>query len=225
MCINQTDDAEKASQVKKMLDIYRRAAQVLVWLGPADKTSDLALVLMLKMPSVNFQTYMMGITQEILDEWNALRMLFRRPWWSRVWVGGEIVCSASVTSAPSDSISCDGLRRLVGNVNISVFGGFSTDTAPSAPPEFWNFMQVLMGRAQIPADFGPQLPPTDRKDRYIYRLVASLHCMMSGMRFFITTQGFLGIGPASTQVGDRVAVIFGLRMPVVLRTVDESAWT
>jgi hypothetical protein len=43
ICINQTDNKEKSSQVGLMTEIYQRARHVFVWLGPADKSSDLAI--------------------------------------------------------------------------------------------------------------------------------------------------------------------------------------
>jgi nucleoside-diphosphate-sugar epimerase len=43
ICINQQDNAEKNYQVPLMRNIYRRARQVLVWLGDAGRDSELAL--------------------------------------------------------------------------------------------------------------------------------------------------------------------------------------
>ena len=40
ICINQEDDIEKSAQVPLMNKIYSQAEEVLVWLGPADETSD-----------------------------------------------------------------------------------------------------------------------------------------------------------------------------------------
>ena len=40
ICINQNDDQEKAEQVKMMGDIYKKAAEVLVWLGEEDGDTD-----------------------------------------------------------------------------------------------------------------------------------------------------------------------------------------
>jgi len=43
ICINQSDDTEKAVQVAEMHHIYQKATSVYVWLGPASDTSDLAM--------------------------------------------------------------------------------------------------------------------------------------------------------------------------------------
>jgi hypothetical protein len=40
ICINQVDVAEKSSQIMKMADIYERARNTVVWLGPAADDSD-----------------------------------------------------------------------------------------------------------------------------------------------------------------------------------------
>jgi hypothetical protein len=43
ICINQTDIAERSSQVAIMRDIYRTATRVVVWLGPATESSEQAM--------------------------------------------------------------------------------------------------------------------------------------------------------------------------------------
>lgn len=43
ICIDQCHDEEKSWQIQKMRDIYARAAQVVVWLGPANNDSGLAM--------------------------------------------------------------------------------------------------------------------------------------------------------------------------------------
>lgn len=40
ICIHQSDIDEKSCQVSRMADIYRRACKAIVWLGPADDSSD-----------------------------------------------------------------------------------------------------------------------------------------------------------------------------------------
>jgi hypothetical protein len=43
VCINQSNDKEKGCQVGRMADIYQQACNVIVWLGPADNSSDVAM--------------------------------------------------------------------------------------------------------------------------------------------------------------------------------------
>ncbi|KAH8671808.1 hypothetical protein BGZ60DRAFT_405968 [Tricladium varicosporioides] len=44
-----------------------------------------------------------------------------------------------------------------------------------------------------------------------------------GRRFFITKKGYLGIGPKDTKVGDRVSVLLGLDVPLILRNRKEPS--
>ena len=46
--------------------------------------------------------------------------------------------------------------------------------------------------------------------------------MCVGRRFFLTRRGFMGLGPASLQPGDRVAVVKSVPVPLVLRPVSSS---
>ena len=96
LCINQLDTKEKASQVQKMGDIYRRALKVLVWLGQAEDYSDLAMDLVANMGHID-----LGNIPEVIEDrdtrkaWDALFQLFRRPWWTRSWVLQEIAVARS----------------------------------------------------------------------------------------------------------------------------------
>lgn len=43
VCINQSDNVEKAQQVRKMGSLFSLAEEVVIWLGPASLDSDLAM--------------------------------------------------------------------------------------------------------------------------------------------------------------------------------------
>jgi Heterokaryon incompatibility protein (HET) len=86
VCIDQRNDVEKADQVRKMLEVYRSAEQVLVWLGPNADNSDLAVDLIERMPTFDFDRLRSALTDIDLREWAALKALYRRPWWRRIWV-------------------------------------------------------------------------------------------------------------------------------------------
>ncbi|KAL8649129.1 MAG: hypothetical protein Q9210_004589 [Variospora velana] len=51
VCINQTDTEERSQQVARMADIYRSADKVVIWLGPEENGSDLALSAMATLAS------------------------------------------------------------------------------------------------------------------------------------------------------------------------------
>ncbi|RTE81533.1 hypothetical protein BHE90_003949 [Fusarium euwallaceae] len=90
VCINQADNEEKADQVSKMSTIYSMAANVVIWLGPADEDgkSDGA---------INFIRSLLNedVREKLKDDkhatqWSDLLSLIRRPWFSRRWVIQEI---------------------------------------------------------------------------------------------------------------------------------------
>ncbi|GAP87146.1 hypothetical protein SAMD00023353_2301320 [Rosellinia necatrix] len=47
-----------------------------------------------------------------------------------------------------------------------------------------------------------------------------LECASGGRRFFRTSKGYIGTGPADTNLGDSVAVLMGSRVPFILRADD-----
>ncbi|KAG7284758.1 hypothetical protein NEMBOFW57_009369 [Staphylotrichum longicolle] len=61
---------------------------------------------------------------------------------------------------------------------------------------------------------GAAAPPPDNKEASMYRLSLS---KMSGMRPFITSCGYVGVGPPAMCPGDVVVVLFGARVCSVLR--------
>lgn len=46
LCINQNDQIEKAAQVQQMGRVYKRAGNIIVWLGEADEGSDLSIFIL-----------------------------------------------------------------------------------------------------------------------------------------------------------------------------------
>lgn len=49
--------------------------------------------------------------------------------------------------------------------------------------------------------------------------------MFSGAQFYVIKQGYIGKGPPLTSVGDRVSVLKGCKMPVILRPAGEREVT
>lgn len=85
ICINQADVKERNQQVHKMTRIYSSASQVLAWLGPAEGDSDIAMDVLGCIISGEFdisREYFRQGTRALID-------IFRRPWWSRVWIVQE----------------------------------------------------------------------------------------------------------------------------------------
>lgn len=44
----------------------------------------------------------------------------------------------------------------------------------------------------------------------------------SGRRYFVSQQGYLGLGPSTISAGDIIAIILGLDTPLVLRAIDKD---
>jgi hypothetical protein len=105
ICINQSDEVERTSQVKKMREIYCGAWGVISWLGknngPADVKDAFDLLQTLaSLPEDQQDLTKLLIQQPGLvrqEDFFALHELMKRPYWSRLWVVQEVVMGASFT--------------------------------------------------------------------------------------------------------------------------------
>ena len=107
LCIDQRNNEEKAQQVRLMGQIYSKASQVVVWLGLADNETALAFHLIESVGEQvveqvqkmgtdvagNFirECYPLDLSSADSPEWIAFRNLFKRPWFSRLWIFQEVV--------------------------------------------------------------------------------------------------------------------------------------
>jgi hypothetical protein len=99
VCINQKDDTEKNHQVRMMKQIYESADQVVIWLGEAiehtgrafEKLKEAAEYMRESSPEVTTKSPQW--TKDELfgtEAWTVLIDLFRREWWTRIWVIQEV---------------------------------------------------------------------------------------------------------------------------------------
>ena len=118
ICINQNDVDEKSAQVSIMGAIYRSAARVVVWLGPASPDSDQALSFIVEL-CLAFSAYYhlhggegdpLGAEDEIVriepsgfelparndPQWMALSEVLDRKWFSRYWIVQEVMANDKV---------------------------------------------------------------------------------------------------------------------------------
>jgi hypothetical protein len=121
VCINQHDDAEKAVQVSRMGDIYRKAHQVVAWLGPSGQDSDLAMDwferLSVALPRIEFPPLPREFGKYGLPEaddtiWPAIGYFFRRPWFGRLWAFQEAVLA-------SDLLMICGRKTISSEISVS----------------------------------------------------------------------------------------------------------
>ncbi|KAM0229735.1 hypothetical protein ACHAPO_009809 [Fusarium lateritium] len=98
ICINQALLAEKAHQLTLMSFIYQRALQVVVYLGEGTHDTDVAMrcILELDQPSdYGTRNEVVKEPSPTTDEREAVRVLFDRPWFYRIWILQEITFAHS----------------------------------------------------------------------------------------------------------------------------------
>lgn len=132
ICINQTDNLEKAQQVMRMGEIYSKAGRLFIWLGnpvtasdadvavaTVEKLGQIAESLKLKFKDVSSnRTFFDIIWQDRMraesiseNKWQSLQDFFLAPWFSRVWIFQEV---ASVMAFSPENIRVGYGNRVVG---------------------------------------------------------------------------------------------------------------
>lgn len=123
ICINQMDTTEKSSQVAQMRDVYKNAHQCLVWLGPSDETTFMALDTLERFAADDgtpdgsqTSTALQG---EQTNRREAMRIFLDNSWFQRIWVIQEVVVAENVVVQCGHlEISWDslynGIRRMTG---------------------------------------------------------------------------------------------------------------
>jgi hypothetical protein len=143
ICINQSDISERTAQVRRMAEIYEQASRVVVWLGPGDNSSALAIKTLdyLGRQVVTTTDMWMFCTPDSeepywceancklpYDErtWEAISELLARPWFTRVWVIQEIQLANhdAVMQCGAHEISWSNFRKAI--VTLWVSGNASS---------------------------------------------------------------------------------------------------
>lgn len=86
--------------------------------------------------------------------------------------------------------------------------------------DFAAYMSRLVGSTESVSDLCEVLDPDKEGQAERYEVPASRAC--DQRRLLITAQGYIGIGPAAMQCGDRVCILFGDQQPVILRPQDAN---
>ncbi|KAF7536873.1 hypothetical protein G7054_g4141 [Neopestalotiopsis clavispora] len=95
LCINQTDDVEKDEQICLMYMIYARASLVIVWLGHEEHESTQAIEDLRRIGSMErSQTSL--TPNDSKATFDRIVKLFKRNWFTRIWVLQEIGAARSV---------------------------------------------------------------------------------------------------------------------------------
>jgi len=100
LSINQSNDKERTHQVSLMSSIYKRAWNVVIWLGETFNDCDLAMDYLKQLggdknlhlnPSLSPSIRVAGESVDSVQIQNALKEFFSLPWWTRVWTVQEWV--------------------------------------------------------------------------------------------------------------------------------------
>ncbi|KID93568.1 Ankyrin and HET domain protein, partial [Metarhizium majus ARSEF 297] len=160
ICINQDDLVERAAQVLLMGEVYREADRVIVWLGPEEDDSSTALEILDHIGSnvrfdparyelspltgTNRENRKLGDPNSALSykkrEWLAIKKLFARPWFTRLWVRQEIVLAkpsaivvagyaATTWSRFGQAVACIEVKIALGNTNSPFLTRFVNDVS------------------------------------------------------------------------------------------------
>ncbi|PQE05115.1 hypothetical protein CJF31_00006087 [Rutstroemia sp. NJR-2017a BVV2] len=115
LCINQNDLSEKAREVERMRPIYQRAEQVSIWLGEHSENSPLAWKLLKELHVASNLTTV--IQSHRLREFDALKDLFSREYWWRIWVVQEVNSNENaVVYCGEDHMSWSDLLQASGRI-------------------------------------------------------------------------------------------------------------
>lgn len=168
VCISQTDVEERNAQVKRMRDVYSLAERVIVWLGPSTSDSALALETLRYFskqveytiddcigdaPGATEPRWWDAEYRLPYDDatWAALIALFRRPWFSRVWVLQEaLLAHEGLVMCGQDTISWDVLRKAVIVLNekvglpASLFVSLGSYRTGLLEPATWSLPRLLL---------------------------------------------------------------------------------
>ncbi|GKT47724.1 heterokaryon incompatibility protein 6, OR allele [Colletotrichum spaethianum] len=114
VCVDQENLVERNREVARMGEIYNKAEQVIVWLGPDDDDTPVAMEtikflsegvimewhrrLFTTVPGSEADLLRTRSDQSTLTlaQWTALRSLLTRPWFTRLWVRQEVALASRV---------------------------------------------------------------------------------------------------------------------------------
>jgi len=133
VCINQGDDREKERQIQLMAEIYRSACRVVVWLGEPEGMGDQALEAMMGAIEELPSRHPWRVSEEMRQ---AIRALFQRPWFERIWVSPlyYVMPSLYIYISPSQVLQeVAAARSIVVKCGAAEVDGHGFGVAASSP--------------------------------------------------------------------------------------------
>ena len=110
-------------------------------------------------------------------------------------------------------------RSAIGNTKRFSNMVLCTDEVP-AQPIYGRMWDVLCGTSSIPENFFERQRETEENEKkrlFIEPLSKRVLLTLQGRSGFATKHGFIRIGPDTMRPGDVIAVLFGGKVPFVLR--------
>lgn len=96
LCINQADSDERSQQVLLMGDLYKNAAQVVIWLGlDVNGVQDLFCEASEHHQTNSNAAEHTSLRPDQSENLDAIQHLLGSPWWSRVWTVQELILGSS----------------------------------------------------------------------------------------------------------------------------------
>ncbi|KAJ4288624.1 hypothetical protein N0V90_011861 [Kalmusia sp. IMI 367209] len=144
ICIDQTNTEEKNHQVGLMRNIYNNANLVIGWLGAAKNDSDLAMDVVSTLPAILRKIYPVETLSDSnvpnVTQWprhsykftpriyQAIKTLFARPYWSRLWIIQEVKNTRSMFLCGQKMVSWVDAWHFL---HIYEYGGIAFSTLPN----------------------------------------------------------------------------------------------
>jgi hypothetical protein len=128
ICINQKDFKERGEQVQLMRRIYKEAESLTVWLGHEKDGSSIAFSVLRKFEKDQAHVFNAPFESDACpprlvdpeEAWSAIRMLFRRPWFSRAWIVQEFTLGGQDSTRLIDGVTfCCGKERMFNLIEVS----------------------------------------------------------------------------------------------------------
>ena len=127
LCINQSDLIERGQQVSLMGLIYQNARRVLIWLGPSDAESDLAMEFISRAKLSHPLTHKEDTIRK------GLLALIQRQYWYRTWVVQEFCLGSDLR------LMCG--KKQVDWISVNSFCSKIDESTIRAKNQDWTFFQ------------------------------------------------------------------------------------
>ncbi|KAI1332494.1 heterokaryon incompatibility protein-domain-containing protein [Xylariaceae sp. FL0255] len=104
ICIDQLNKVEKGQEVARMGEIFSKAVQVLVWLGPEDKSTAMAVDMIKRLSAGvtitpdrrNYHITPRSKAGAVVSDIKKSARLLQRPWFRRLWFKQEVLLASKV---------------------------------------------------------------------------------------------------------------------------------